>query len=606
MPTGQDGGPATQSDGHRTDGAGSGNPSRTSDEVGARTPTQTLQSVKINRSVIEDFRPLYGALEWRIAQAYWARRGVLPFAQSEVPFLINNSGRLSEAAAQVVLANCLEHRPEGPLNVIEFGAGTGLFARHFLDFFRELCDQRGVDFYGRLKLFVTDQSPATVEQWLQRDLFADHHGRVVASVADAMAGTPVDGTVRAIFCNYVLDVLPATVVRMVDGTVEQLRVRTRLVDDPGLVKSYTSLTHEEISEIAASADPSALEKLFPLLSLFDFEVAFSADGLIDGCADVVRGQPEAGAAVFNFGALQCLTNVAERLDLHGFILINDYGPTQSGDVAGHATCQRFGATSALGINFPHLERHLGQKGLLVRAATGDHERPIHARLITRERLEHTFSEFEGQFGDASYHHVQDSVEEAREHVAAGRLNEALTAYTTAVSRSARDWALIGEAADFVANQVRDYGAALELARGAVALNPFYSAWLWNILGDSLYCLERFSDAHAAYLRAEEIDPRDGRTNLNLAYSFLRTGDHESALRVIARGLASDGAGAFRGALLEKQQQVIAAIAVKAAGESQRLARRNHRFAPLNPSDHSRATAQASISTDSARPPPGRP
>src|SRR3982750_4696623 len=92
-----------------------GGPAERSEAVGARTPAQTLQAIKINRSKIEDFRPLYAALEWRIAQAYWAKRGVLPFAQSEVPFLINNSGRLSEAAAQVVLANCLEHPPEGPL-----------------------------------------------------------------------------------------------------------------------------------------------------------------------------------------------------------------------------------------------------------------------------------------------------------------------------------------------------------------------------------------------------------------------------------------------------------------------------------------------------------
>jgi cytochrome c-type biogenesis protein CcmH/NrfG len=44
--------------------------------------------------------------------------------------------------------------------------------------------------------------------------------------------------------------------------------------------------------------------------------------------------------------------------------------------------------------------------------------------------------------------------------------------------------------------------------------------MWNILGVVLYCLERFDEAHEAYLQAERIDPDDGRTNLNLGYTFL--------------------------------------------------------------------------------------
>src|SRR3954467_11012675 len=70
--TGRNSGPAA--DDHRTEVAASERSPWRSDEVGARTPAQTLQSVKINRSVIEDFRPLHVALEWRIAQAYWVRR----------------------------------------------------------------------------------------------------------------------------------------------------------------------------------------------------------------------------------------------------------------------------------------------------------------------------------------------------------------------------------------------------------------------------------------------------------------------------------------------------------------------------------------------------
>jgi tetratricopeptide (TPR) repeat protein len=530
--------------------------------------------------VIEEFRPLHRALEWRIAELYWQRRGVLPFARNEVPFVINNSGRLSECAAEVLVANCLEAPPEGLLEVVELGAGTGLFARYFLDSFRERCERGNHDFYRRLRMVVTDRSPATVEQWGQRGVFDGHRDHVTTLVADATAGIPAGGPVRAVFCNYLLDVLPAAIVRRgSSGAAEQLCVRTHLVDDDALVRSYTSLALEGIRQVAASSDPAQLERLFPLLSLLDYEVAFRPQDLVPGAEEVLRGVSAGDPVLFNFGALECLSRLADRLEPFGFVLLNDYGPTRSREAIDHASCQRFGATSALGLNFPLVEERLRRQDLTVLAPTGDQGRAIHARLVTRRPLQGTPGAFEQRFGEEGHRQVQAPIDEARSHASAGRVNEALAAYGVAVSRNPRDWTLLAEAADFVANQTRDHAAALELARVAIDLNPFYSASLWNVLGDALYCLERFDEAHEAYLQAERIDPDDGRTNLNLAYTFLRTGDHGSALRVIARGLASDAPGMYRGQLLEKQQQVLPAVAVKAAGEAQRLAKRHERFTP---------------------------
>src|SRR5205823_5585276 len=77
-------------------------------------PTRILETVRVPERVIEDFRPLHLALEWRIAELYWQRRGILPFAQNEVPFVINNTGRLSECAAQVLWRTAWRHRPTAP------------------------------------------------------------------------------------------------------------------------------------------------------------------------------------------------------------------------------------------------------------------------------------------------------------------------------------------------------------------------------------------------------------------------------------------------------------------------------------------------------------
>jgi Flp pilus assembly protein TadD len=546
--------------------------------VAPRPPAETLAAVRSKDRLIEDFRPLHLALEWRIAELYWQRRGVQPFARNEVPFVINNSGRLSETAAALLLASCQEAPPAGSLTVLELGAGTGLFARHLLDGFRNLCERGGHDYYRRLNMVVTDGSPATIEHWRQRGLFDGHQGHVTTRVADATAEVPVAGPLRAAFCNYVLDVLPAAIVRtQPDGRLEQMCVRTHLIDDEALVRDYTTLGLAQLRELARSSDPADLEQLFALLTLFEYEIAFRPHPLPPAAEPPVGAPPGASPVLFNFAAIECLSRLGSRLEPAGFLLVNDYGPTRSGEVGAHTSCQRFGSTSALGVNFPLVEDRLARQNLLVLTPTGDEDRAIHARLVLPAPSDRLAATFEDQFGAQKYRHVQAPMDEARADVAAGRIDDALVTYRVALDRNPRDWVLIGEVADFVAHHVRDHAAALELARAAIDLNPVYSAWLWNVLGDALYFLGRFAEAHQGYLQAERIDPQDGRTNLNLAYSFLRSGHPAEALRVIARGLASDPQAVFRAQLLDKQQEVLAAIAARAGGEAQRLLRRQERF-----------------------------
>ena len=89
-------------------------------------------------------------------------------------------------------------------------------------------------------------------------------------------------------------------------------------------------------------------------------------------------------------------------------------------------------------------------------------------------------------------------------------------------------------------------------------------------------MERFDDAHQAYVQASRIDPRDARTQLNLAYTLAARGDQAQALTAIACGLAQDQ-GLYRTRLLEKQQQILLASSARWLAEQERLARRNVRL-----------------------------
>ncbi len=556
----------------------------------APTVQESLHRVTVHPQVIQDFRPLSQSLEWELSALHWATAGVFPFVENEVPFIINNSGLASENTAATLFANCLEAKPqEERIAVLELGAGTGLFARYFLSAFRTICEQEGGDYYSRLVYFVSDRSRRSVEQWQERTLFEGHTGHFIIGTCDAanptefrnLRGEAVElPLLRAVICNYVLDVLPSAVVRRGSAGCEQLCVRTHLTENLALVRQYTRLTIDEIRVLANTEDHAERSKLIPLLTLFEFESAFQPVG--DDRPPYMEEALALGKGVdrvlLSYGTIDCLEKCLKILHPEGFVLINDYGPVQPDQLAEHASAQRFGSTTALGINFPLLEHHFSQRGLRVTRPEGDDSRAIHSRLISRADLPQTREAFDHRFSAQTYRYFEAPIEEARGHVRTGRRNEALESYRTALARSPRDWHLIGEVAEFVGLHLEDFSAGLDLARAAIELNPSYSAWLWNVLGDCLYCLGRYEDAHEAYSQARRINPDDVRTNLNLAYTDWHFGRYDEALHAIATGLKKDTAGVFRERLLQKQQHVLAALSGQWLGEQERLLKRAAIFA----------------------------
>ena len=186
----------------------------------ADAPLSAFDAIASESREIEGFRPLSDCLEWRLADAYWQQAGVIPFVRNDVPYLVNNTGRLSENAA------------------LELGAGTGLYARYFLDAFAAHCKTAGCDFYDRLIYVVSDRFERTVASWEANGIFAEHEGHVALRVCEAeeparliLAGggeARLPGAPFAVFFNYLLDVLPAKIARRAAEGLEELCVRTHL------------------------------------------------------------------------------------------------------------------------------------------------------------------------------------------------------------------------------------------------------------------------------------------------------------------------------------------------------------------------------------------
>jgi tetratricopeptide (TPR) repeat protein len=535
---------------------------------------RSLGQARGGRELVQSFTPLSASLEWQLADLHWNREGIFPFIEGGVPYLVNNTGSLSADVAAVLFANCGETPSTDPIRILELGAGTGLFARYLLDELKRRCEEESRDYYDRLTYWITDRSPKTVEQWRERDIFGPHAAHVETRVSDANTAHDVLAErVRAVIANYVLDLLPSAVVRQREGVWEQLHVRTWITSDAGLLRQYTTLTFDEIRALAQSTEPEDVGQLLALLPLLESEEGFFLMDPDDvGGLDTVAAAARGNSVLYNRAALQCVTTLLPRLERDGFIVIHDYeaGPFDDGRTSSAA--QRFGPAIGVGLNFHALEQHAHAAGFESLKPSGDDRLRTHPRLILRGNLRDTRQTFEARFAASARDQAAALIDEARRQADAGWLAEALTSYRAALERSPNDWPLMGEAA-ILAIQLRDHATALELARTALALNPWYAASLWNVLGDALLGLGHDPEAHECYAQASRIHPLDVQTNLRLAGSWLTRRDPTRSLEAVAVGLAHDSDGMFRHLLLDKQRQALDYLSVQWNVERQAAARK---------------------------------
>lgn len=542
------------------------------------------------RRLIEDFRPLAECVEARLSREYWRTQGVRPFIEGAVPYLIHNNGWAAESAADVLFERLRSSEAPEKIRVLELGAGLGLHARHFLDRFRSASEQAGVELYERLTYYVTDLSSATVEDWAERHLFATHEGHVVLAQCDASRPGELstsDGEaihlddLHAIHANYLLDSLPTAILRpgADPSTPEQLCVRTYVsTDAPGSVLRSTGLGPDDVLRIVSNPATDELARLLPLLPYLEFEVAYLPLGVggLPYVDEVLAGESH-DRRVLNFGAIDCVTACLDRLTPGGYLLVNDYGAVAPETVGDLSYVSRFGRSLAASLNFPFLEATLAkQKCEVVRPETTQ-TRSVHTRLIGRALDEATKTRFRATYENPRAFESDRQGTDAIQHIHAGRFAQALDCFREALRLCPNDWNLLGQAAQFLTQQLHRPNEALELARRALAINPWYSSFLWNTFGNCLFFQGAQPVAHGAYERARALNPKDAQTYLNLAYSLAERGSHGEALTAIAAGLEHDHDGRFDEALLNKQRQVLAALEVERGALRERENRRHDLF-----------------------------
>jgi tetratricopeptide (TPR) repeat protein len=536
---------------------------------------QVLSHAQAGRDIIQDFVPLADSLEWELGQQYLRERGNKAFISdaSPVPFVINNDGTLSRNAAEVFYASVAASDAEGTLEpeifVLELGIGVGLFARFFLDHFQELCAKHKTNYYRRLCYVAADRSERMLFDVLRHGVLGNHPGRYLVRQVDALkAGEalPFDARFReakgkpfrAVFLNYLLDCLPAAMLRVGDSDVKQLCVRTCVARNVHL-SEYTNMTVKQLQERAKSSEPRARQELLEVYGLFASEYDYRhVDAKKLPYADFVLefARRHSKNMLHSYGAIQSLVQLLDIINDHGFILINDYGHSRIAREEDFEH-QRFSYATALGLNFPLLKAYFGDSGECQwLEPAGDDERGIHTRLMSKRPSYDLRMQFSQVFSKSAFEALEDPIKKARTLTQYGRFELASSYYREALNLQPRNWVLMNEISSFWTFQMRDPKSGLEMAKLALTLNPTCSAELWNTLGDALYESGRTGEAYSAYLRAMSVNDSDVRSRYNLAWVCTRAKKYPAALKFISEAFALDKTGQMRDRLLQKLNEIL--------------------------------------------------
>ena len=335
---------------------------------------------------------------------------------------------------------------DSELFVLEIGIGVGLFARFFLDAFRKLCEQHGKDYYDRLCYVCADYSPPMLRDAGRHGVLANHPGRYVMRQIDALdpgkwlASDPLlsrcqGRPFQAVFLNYLLDCLPAAVLRQDENEVRQLCVRTCLARNVDL-KAHTDLSLADLTRLAKSTDSDARKQLRSVFHLLASEYDYrpvELDAIPLSTFAVERARADGQRTILHsYGAIQCLEGLRSLLADPGFVLIHDYGHTRP-DQFKDFQHQRYSQSTFVGVNFHLLKAYFSQNDSCRWVEpTEDDDTALHARLLGNQLAPETAACFQERFSSAAAKSLHEPAQRARAALKVGRFEDALTAYQAAL------------------------------------------------------------------------------------------------------------------------------------------------------------------------------
>jgi tetratricopeptide (TPR) repeat protein len=497
---------------------------------------------------VEPFGPVWSCARLKLSRAGWQGAGLEPFLTAAVPYASTSSGRLSEDAVDVVLA-ALPDR--AGLRILELGAGSGVFARLFLD----ALHRRAPGVYAASHYLVTDGSDSVLAALQASGVLAAHAGRCATRRLDLGAGWPDLGRFDVILGSYVLDSLPFDLLALNDARTWRLEARAVLApEDAGEAEALAQALRLDTPEALAP-----FVALGPRLSCHTRHVAVDRDTLPRG-----RDLPDDTGGrtlpyIHSHGALDCIDAAIDHLAEGGVAIFSDYGQLEAYAGRQSPEFQTFGTSIAMGINFPQIESACRARPGATLFRPAEEDGHLYTRVLRRGAGPDLADLVDDRFGALRYRAHKATVDAARECLRGRMYERARGYYAMALAQQPRNWTLMQEIAAMLHLAGGEFAEAIDMARLGLALNPL-SPDLWRVVAEAELGLDRPQAAAAAAGRAVALAPAHVGAQRALARAELRQGRLGAALQAVAQALTNDVETDEQEALLALQTQILAEIA----------------------------------------------
>ncbi|MEX0970512.1 MAG: SAM-dependent methyltransferase [Paracoccaceae bacterium] len=515
----------------------------------ARHPARIVAKGAFAGHPVESFQPVWNSAALRIARAAWLDSGLEVFLRLDVPYGATSSGRLSGDAVQLLLKSAAR-RGERPCRFLELGAGSGLFAKLFLDALKELAP----DIYATCTYVLTDGNQTMLDSQAEHGVLAAHAAHVETMVFDAAGDWPdsfasgFDG----VFASYILDSLPAEILMLGPNGTRQMRMRCMLDDAATAAALRADLATPGINHLA---------RHIPLRKRLNIQTRHVDINLATlPMAHAIGPVPEDDDTpmMHCHGALTCLENIIAHLRPAGLALVADYGTTEPRDPSDTIEFQSFGASAAHAVNFHQLDSYFASHPKAAYLKPAAEEGYLYSRVLYNGAADDLLDEVDLLFGEVRQRALRLPIEAARDMLRANAFQAARRLYTKAMQLQPRNWALAEEIATHLLIPAENHDDALALADFALTLNPL-APGLHRIRAEALMQLGQLDAAQEALATCLTFQGDTVETRLLQASLAEKSGDHTAALLAIAHGLAADKEGERREALIARQDQILLAI-----------------------------------------------
>ncbi|HEX4960384.1 MAG TPA: SAM-dependent methyltransferase [Thermoanaerobaculia bacterium] len=299
-----------------------------------------------------DLVPFSQCALWHRQKEFFRAEGVEAW-NGKVPFYITSNPYLAHSYATLIL-RCLQdlrtRHGEGPVIVLELGAGTGAFSYQVLRCLAELmesCPMLAAD----LCYVMSDVAERNLEFWRTHPALAPfvERGLLDFALFDLAGTEPLrldsgrslsPSRPLVVIANYVFDSLPHDLYRATPGEVEEVLVPATL-------------------ELPASDSVNGLTRLVPLPAGAREEAIRSPRYGFAAVDEVLwqRGGAMEGLFLFPGAALECLGRLRESVSPEVLVLVADKGAADTAQTAetDRLTVGRHGGSLSTLLDFGALE-----------------------------------------------------------------------------------------------------------------------------------------------------------------------------------------------------------------------------------------------------------